>query len=115
MINKKIKDKSSTVNYLTNLFNIKQELVIAITPEGTRGHNPYWKTGFYHTAIQANVPILLAYIDYKKKVAGIFKAFIPTGDILKDLNYISDFYKNITGKNPQLFSPFKSTPLKDAQ
>ena len=81
-----------------------------ISPEGTRSKNPNWRTGFYRTAVAANVPIVLGYLDYNKKIAGISEIFLPTGDINKDLLFISNFYKQFTGKNHELFAEY--TPSK---
>ena len=37
---------------------------LAITPEATRSYRPNWRSGFYHLALAAKVPLLLVYIDY---------------------------------------------------
>jgi len=106
--NKKTSKKSSgVIEYMVNLFNKRKELIIMISPEGTRSKNPNWKTGFYRTAVAANVPIILGYLDYNKKIAGISEIFLPTGDINKDLLFISNFYKQFTGKNHELFAEYK--------
>ena len=80
------------------------QMVFAIAPEGTRSWSPKWKTGFYHIAKGANVPIALAYFDFEKKMGGIGKSFIPSGDLEADMAIIEDFYANITGKNPENYN-----------
>ena len=80
------------------------QMVFAIAPEGTRSWSPKWKTGFYHIAKGANVPIALAYFDFDKKMGGIGKSFIPSGDLEADMTMIEDFYANITGKNPENYN-----------
>jgi len=60
--------------------------------------------GFYHIAVHANVPILMAYIDYKKKVAGVSEPFYPTGDVEKDMKVFEDFYRDKTAKHPKQFN-----------
>jgi 1-acyl-sn-glycerol-3-phosphate acyltransferase len=97
--------KRSTVDAMTELFNEHEELVVAVTPEGTRKINKHWKTGFYHVALNANVPILFGYLDYEKKIAGITGYIHPTGDMEADMKVIMDFYKNVKGKFPENFSP----------
>src|SRR5262249_47054621 len=67
-------------------------LLLAVPPEATRKKSPYWKTGFYHIARGANVPIVLGYIDFKRKVAGLGPAFVPTGDIAADFKIFEAFY-----------------------
>ncbi len=75
-----------------------------VTPEGTRKKVTKWKTGFYHVAVGAKVPIALGYLDYKNKIAGVGKIVYPTGDIQKDMQEITDFYRPIAPKHPELFS-----------
>ena len=106
--NKKTSKKSSgIIEYMVNLFNKRKELIIMISPEGTRSKNPNWRTGFYRTAVAAKVPIVLGYLDYNKKTAGISEIFLPTGNINEDLLFISNFYKQFTGKNHELFAEYK--------
>lgn len=77
---------------------------VVITPEGTRKKVKRWKRGFYEIALEANVPIVLAYIDYKKKQMGIGPTVNPTGDWKLDFAKIMDFYKDITPKHPERFN-----------
>ena len=60
--------------------------------------------GFYHIAVTANVPIQLAYIDYKKKEVAIKAIFHPTGDEIADLEKIQNYYKNINARYPEKFN-----------
>jgi len=83
------------------LFNTRNEFVLGIMPEGTRSKTDRLKTGFYHIADGANVPIALAYLDYKKKKLGVGKVLETTGDIDSDFIEIENFYKNMTGYNPE--------------
>ncbi|MET4695996.1 lysophospholipid acyltransferase family protein [Endozoicomonas lisbonensis] len=84
-------------------FNQNDDLFIALSPEGTRGKVTKWKSGFYHVANGANVPVAMAFLDYKRKVAGFGPLFKPTGDYEKDLAEIQAFYRGISGKNPSQF------------
>jgi hypothetical protein len=65
--------------------------------------NKEWKRGFYFIAQKAQVPIVLAFIDYNKKEMGFGKLFIPTGDVDKDMTEIMSFYKDKQGKFPDRF------------
>ena len=85
-------------------FNKNERLVIVVPPEGTRSKTTYWKTGFYHIAYGDGVPILLGYLDYKRKAGGFGPTFHPTGLIDDDMVIIRDFYSNITGRNPDMFN-----------
>jgi 1-acyl-sn-glycerol-3-phosphate acyltransferase len=80
-------------------------LVLAIAPEGTRSGVDRWKTGFYHMAKGANVPIALAYFDYSNRTGGIGKMLITTDDMAADMQSIEDFYRPIKGKNISNYNP----------
>lgn len=82
-----------------------QPFVLMITPEGTRAPNDHWKTGFYHVAMNTGMPISLAYLDYKKKEAGVGMSFMPTGDKKVDIKTIIDFYADVSGKYPENYLP----------
>jgi 1-acyl-sn-glycerol-3-phosphate acyltransferase len=91
-------------NYLqqmADLFNRSERMILALAPEGTRSKTDHWKTGFHYIARAANVPILMAYIDYGKKQVGISNMLYPGDDIEADFDKIRQFYKNFHGKNPQ--------------
>lgn len=100
-------DKGSRGSYIEQMAAlIKKESRIAmvITPEGSRSRRTQWKTGFYHTAVTAQVPICLGYCDYKRKVIGVGKCFMPSGNIEMDMKLIMCFYKDVIGKNPNNFA-----------
>jgi len=94
----------SMVQVMTDLFKQHPKLVMLVTPEATRAKQEEWKTGFYHVAISAGVPIALAYMDYAKKKTGVGKIVYPTGDYEKDMAEIMDFYAQISAKFPEKFS-----------
>lgn len=76
---------------------------LIVPPEGTRGRTRHWKTGFYFIAQQAGVPIVLAFVDYGRKVGGLGPVFVPTGDLEADMAAIKAFYAPIQGKNADQF------------
>jgi len=79
----------------------KDSLMLIIAPEGTRSLVKRWKQGFYHIALQANVPLILSYLDYQKKHIGFGPVVYPTGDYDKDLQQVQAFYKDKVGKYPE--------------
>ena len=87
-------------------------LALAVPPEGTRGHAPHWKSGFYHIARGAKVPIVLGYIDYGRKVAGLGPAFVPTGDIDADFEVFRKFYGHIKARFPNKAGVVAPPPKK---
>jgi len=92
---------NSLVDGMVELFNTHDELVILITPEGTRAYQPKWRKGFYYAAEGAHVPILLGFLDYKNKEAGVGPVIWPTGNYEKDLEEIKSFYRTKTGRFPE--------------
>jgi len=98
------KDNESSVENLVRLFNEKDTLTLAITPEGTRSLTTHWRTGFLNIARMADIPIVLAAIDFKDKVARVEKTFYATGDNEADMRVIKDYYKGVSGKYPDKFS-----------
>ncbi len=82
------------------MFRNSERLILAIPPEGTRGKVSHWKTGFYYIALGAEIPIAMAFIDYKRKASGVGPTIQPTGDIEADMEIIRNFYANVTAKYP---------------
>ena len=76
---------------------------LIVPPEGTRSKTRYWKTGFYYIAVGAQVPIVMAYMDYEKKISGLGPVFQPTGDLEADMDAIKAFYAPFKGKNAGQF------------
>lgn len=94
--------RRSTVEAMAELFENRDSLAVMVTPEGTRKHAPKWKTGFYYTALKADVPIVLGFLDYKNKIAGIGPMLKPTGNIEEDMEFMKAFYRTKTGRYPEL-------------
>lgn len=97
-------ERTSMVDLMADLFKTHPKLVMLVTPEGTRAKQENWKTGFYHIAITAGVPIALAYMDYAKKKTGVGKIVYPTGNMENDMAEIMAFYAQIHPKFPDLYS-----------
>ena len=92
------------VEQMIEMFSQNEDTHLVICPEGTRKAVKHWKKGFYVIAEGAKLPIVLGFIDYKKKRCGIEKYFYPTGDYDKDLAMIWDYYKDIKAKHPEGFN-----------
>jgi len=82
----------------------RDDLHIMISPEGTRKLVHQWKTGFYYSALKANVPLVLFGLDYSKNIAVIGPTFMPTGCFRRDVQIIKEFYREVTPKYPKNFS-----------
>lgn len=93
----------NTVQTTVNTLKARERLIVIVAPEGTRGKVTHWKTGFYHMAHGAGVPIGLAYLDFKEKEGGVGQMYVTSGDIEADMVQIRQFYHGITGKNSDQF------------
>jgi len=83
-------------------FQMQNDLLLAIPPEGTRSRASGWRTGFYHIAQTAQVPIVMSYVDFSRKVGGVGELLIPSGDIDSDMQLFRAFYADVRGKYPAL-------------
>jgi 1-acyl-sn-glycerol-3-phosphate acyltransferase len=92
--------------------NAADSMWLAVPPTGTRKYSDYWKSGFYHIAYSANVPILLCYLDYAGKAGGIGPILYPTGDLKADMDKIREFYAGVRGKFPEMEGAIR---LKDEE
>lgn len=95
---------SGMVEAAIQQFQVSDELALMIAGEGTRGKVQKWKSGFYHVALGAGVPLMLAYLDYAKKEAGFAPPIYLSGDKEKDIALIKAFYADKTAKYPENFS-----------
>jgi len=92
------------VSRMAALLKENPDTILCIPPEGTRSKVTQWKTGFYHIAQQADVPILMAAIDAENKQLIFLGEFKPSGDIEKDLPEIQDYYRGMKGIRPENFA-----------
>ncbi len=102
-------DRSKSNNLVESMvktFREQPRFMPIIPPEATRSNVKRWKTGFYHIAHQAGVPIVCGFLDYKRKIGGLGIIVIPTGNIDADIEIIRTFYSGITGCRPE-----KATPI----
>ena len=95
---------ANIVFQLTEKFDSNEYMALALAPEGTRKKVTHWKKGFYYIAQKANVPIVVVFIDYKRKVIGVKKTIKPSGDLNADMIEIKNCYKDVTAKIPENFS-----------
>ena len=84
-------------------FNSSDRLILAVAPEGTRKRVAEWKTGFYHVARGAGVPIVPVAFDYGRKTVRIGPSFRPTGDREADFASLKEFYRDVVARRPENF------------
>ena len=90
-----------------------EELALVIAPEGTRRAAEYWRSGFYRIAVAADVPIVLAFIDFDNKVAGVGPTLRPSGNVAADMGMIRAFYSRFRGRYPENQGPIRLQPDVD--
>jgi len=89
---------SGLVEQIVGQFSKRRAFVLGLAPEGTRKSVTRWKSGFYHIAAGADVPIVCGYFDYRTREVGIGPVVFPSGDYEKDLARILSFYAPFEGK-----------------
>ncbi len=75
---------------------------LVVTPDGTRGGNDYWKSGFYRIAREAGMPVTLGFVDRTTMTTGLGPTFELTGDVSADMDRIRNFYADKSGFRPEL-------------
>src|SRR5690554_1388291 len=95
------KRKQTYTQAMISMLKEMDQLVIMVTPEGTRSYSPKWKTGFYHIAMGAEVPVVIGYLDYKLKEAGIGPMIVPSGNLNEDIEIMKKFGRTVTPKFPE--------------
>ncbi|WP_422351796.1 1-acyl-sn-glycerol-3-phosphate acyltransferase [Flagellimonas sp.] len=92
---------SNTVDSIAEIFKERKTFRFALAPEGTRKKVTALKTGFYHIAKKAQVPIVMVAFDFGKKHVKVAEPFLPTEDIQQDFKKIRAFFKGVQGRIPE--------------
>ena len=103
-------DRSGRHNYVEAMiaeFGRRKQFMLTIAPEGTRGAVRQWRTGFYHIAMGAKVPMVCGMMDYATKTGGLGPAIWPTGDYKADMMKVAEFYRSTTPKFPERATSFE--------
>lgn len=101
-------DRDNTRNFvqqIVDVYNAREQMVMAIMPEGTRSVTAGWRSGFYYIAHGAGAVLTLVIFDYTKKVMRIGPTIVPTGDYEADLPRIQSHYIGVMGKYPERTLP----------
>jgi len=97
-------ERKNMVEQISRKITEREKILLALAPEGTRKRVDHWKSGFYHIALNAEIPILCAYLDYHRKEAGFGPMVMPTGAQDADIAPIKEFYSQKSGRFPDKFN-----------
>ncbi|PKB19223.1 1-acyl-sn-glycerol-3-phosphate acyltransferase [Novosphingobium kunmingense] len=107
-------DRSKRANYVDQVvaeFARRDHLALVIAPEGTRGAVNAWRSGFYHIAHGAGVPIVPAWVDNAAMTGGVGPAIATTGDFDADLGRIAAYYRSVMPDHPKLAALYRQAGL----
>ncbi|MBW2454261.1 MAG: lysophospholipid acyltransferase family protein [Deltaproteobacteria bacterium] len=103
------RSRNGVVGSLVERFAAADRMYLAIAPAGTRSRAKQWRSGFYHIAKGAQVPIICGFLDFGRKVGGVGPAFVPTGDVKADMDRIRDFYEGMQGLRDGMITEIRLT------
>lgn len=108
-------DRSSpndVVQQMAAVFAQRDDLILAVTPEGTRSRREYWKSGFYYIAVAAGVPIVPVAFDYRHKEVGLGAPITLSGNREADCEIFRRFLQGVSPKRPENFGPIRFRPMQ---
>ncbi len=97
---------SGLVEQMRDEFDATDTMALVVAPEGTRSRADHWKSGFYHIALAAEVPVICGFVDFEHKRVGFGDRVDLTGDVAADMDRIRAFYATFGhGRHPELQGP----------
>lgn len=106
--------KTGMVDRMVAEFSNHQKLCLVVPAEGTRTKTEYWKSGFYRIAEQADVPVILGFIDKSTRTCGFGPVITLTGNISADMDKFRAFYEGKTGVKSGRFGPIRLREESDS-
>jgi 1-acyl-sn-glycerol-3-phosphate acyltransferase len=103
-------DRSASRGFVEQMhtaLDANDDFILVMTPEGTRSRTERWKSGFWHLARAAGVPIGLGFIDYARREIGIGGWIEATDDAARDLERMAAFYAGRTARHPAQAGPIR--------
>lgn len=97
---------NNLVDGVVHLYQTDPSFSLALAPEGTRSPVKRWKTGFYHIASKAGVPIVTVGLNFGSKTVVIPNGLDTSDDMEFDMEQIIRFYRSIEGRHPKVIPDF---------
>lgn len=98
---------SGLMRQAVEMFEGTDRLTLVITPSGSRSVRDHWKSGFYHIARGAEVPIVMIGVDGANRTLVVGGDFVPTGDLKADMDRVRAFYGPYRGIKPAGVGPIR--------
>ena len=95
------------VSTVAELFAQNERLIFGIAPSGSRSYTHHWRSGFYHKAREANVPLVLGSVDFARRSGCLLEVIHLTGDVTADMDRIRAAYSAVRGRNPERQTPIR--------
>ena len=108
-------NQSGAVEQLAQLMQSEPWFWLGLSPEGTRRHTDYIRSGFYHLALKLDLPVALAYIDYRTREVGVAEFVHMSGDQARDLGRLRQFYADKVGRFPANASTIAFRPSESSR
>lgn len=96
--------RGGQVEQVAERFQTTESIYIGIAPEGTRHASEQWRSGFYHMAVKAGVPILPFILDFGRKELRLTPVFYPTGNLEADMQVLIERYRDVIPADPSRLS-----------
>jgi 1-acyl-sn-glycerol-3-phosphate acyltransferase len=96
--------RANLVELSVERFAREADFVLAVPAEGSRGRGATWRSGFYHIARLAEVPVVLGYLDYARRRGGLGPELRPSGNVRADMDIVRAFYADKVGRHPERFT-----------
>jgi 1-acyl-sn-glycerol-3-phosphate acyltransferase len=90
-------------------FARRDDFFLVIPPEGTRKRTEYWKSGFYHIALGASVPVVPGFLDYRERRGWFGEPITLTGDVRADMDVLRKVYAGVAAmaRHPENVGPIR--------
>jgi len=92
---------------VAELFESHERLIFGLAPSGSRSYTSHWRSGFYHMARAANVPLVLGSVDFARRSGCLLEVVHLTGDMGADMDRIRAAYAHVRGRNPERQTPIR--------
>lgn len=93
----------NVVEQTIEYFKTRDQMVLALSPEGTRKRTPRWRTGFYWVAVGAGVPIVPVALDFPRRKYVIHAPQMMTGDAEQDIAHLQTFFRADQACKPERY------------